>query len=121
MRSRFRCRMVVVGSSLSFISYISNETRVTINTVDNTLNPTIRKCNRVFTMSLMSIAVLVMLKSLGFVVIDIVTKIIEGNYIRVVIWSRVIAKDDDTGKNDENNNNPGLLRRKMEAVFKIAK
>ena len=107
MRSRFRSRVVVVWSSFSFISHIGNETRVSIHTVDNALDPTIRKCNRVFTMSLMSITVLFMLKSLGFVIIDIITKIIEGIYIRVGIWSRVVGKG-DTDKNDKDNNKAGL-------------
>jgi len=105
-RSRLVCRcgfcMVVIRTGLSFIPHISNETRITINTVGNNLCTAIRESNRVFAMGLISITVFIMLESLWFIsflVVDIVAKSIQGSYIRVIItisWGRggVVGKSD---------------------------
>jgi hypothetical protein len=91
---------VVVGHS--FVGHISDEARVTINTVDNTLDAAVGKLDGVLAMSLVSITLLLLLEVLVIVavlVVHIVGKVVEGSGVGVVrVGQRVSHSHGDEGK-----------------------
>jgi len=89
--------------------YISNETRVTIYTINNNLGTTIGKGNTVFAMGLVTITVLFVLESLGFSVVNIIDIVVEGSYIGIVIsGGRGSGGDGEGGGSKGDEANKGL-------------
>ena len=110
-----RCRLVSLGwdvsivVSLTLIADISDEARVTVNTVGNVLNASIGKLDTVFTVGGVSISSLVLVEVLWLIAINVVDSILIGvdwGGIGVVIrWGVLVVshggskegKDSDCG------------------------
>ena len=99
--------LVSVVFGLSFIRDISDETRVTINLVHNTLETTVGKLDSVFAVGLVSVAVLFVVEVLvvvAFLVVHVIAEVVKGGYVGVG-WGGIagLVGQGDSGKGKDGN------------------
>ena len=107
---------IVVG--LSFIRDISDETRVAINLVHNTLETTVGKLDSVLAVGLVSVAVLFVIEVLvvvTFLVVHVIAEVVEGSHVGVglVGWGGVAGLVGQGDSGEGKDGNKGLKKDKI--------